>query len=551
MPKQTGDLMRTFVSAFQDAHLGTSDHRGIPFVRDETAQSHLFRIIDFLNPEIWDDHFTSAISREVILTLLQCAARLYEGGVLTKEAVDLIESEETRAILSIGIQDNLAQVIHQRCVENIISNKSEATNTENCFQQVGLFSAIRKNKARRLNNQALVIEHISALCHLHSAALQNTFDSPRIDEQFMFRHYITLSKALNVCEKSWLVTLLPDTFQWESQSPCSDANRSNDTLLAPSLTSIRATNEDIGTNQSETITSLQDAIAPYVIQGANQDPDTSRETPDSLDIVDFYRSDSWGPGASDSVSSNKLVSPPSHDSVIISDELKCRITLETYKDIQEAFRFTDTSTPSTSTPSTSTTNGDVQHWPGKGTTEESNELLRICDNLQHRHLYSEFSALTNAVLEFEKWKQLPQKRVMTNCNLASVEAVASVLKAATEFRNQARYEREESIFTSKKNDKEDARNYNKALKNGVLSSLGDTQDGDWNFLESDDDSDCIFPFSPPACNRALNRNVSTPSPHGAEISTKLYERIPVANLGNQVGDYRKKGVLKPIFEVEE
>jgi hypothetical protein len=36
------------------------------------------------------------------------------------------------------------------------------------------------------------------------------------------------------------------------------------------------------------------------------------------------------------------VTPPSQDLVIIGDELKRRVALETYKDIQEAFRFTDT-----------------------------------------------------------------------------------------------------------------------------------------------------------------------------------------------------------------
>jgi hypothetical protein len=58
----------------------------------------------------------------------------------------------------------------------------------------------------------MIIKHISSLCHLHSAVLQNTFDSPTIDEQFMFSNYVTLSKTLNLYEKSWLITLLPDIF---------------------------------------------------------------------------------------------------------------------------------------------------------------------------------------------------------------------------------------------------------------------------------------------------------------------------------------------------
>ena len=65
-------------------------------------------IIDFLNPEIWDDLSMSVISKEVILTLLHCAARLYEGCVHIKGSVALIENEDTRAILSLGIQRNLS-----------------------------------------------------------------------------------------------------------------------------------------------------------------------------------------------------------------------------------------------------------------------------------------------------------------------------------------------------------------------------------------------------------------------------------------------------------
>ncbi len=270
-----------------------------------------------MNPEIWDDASTNAISKEVILALLQCAARLYEGGVHTKEAVDLIESEDTRAILSLGIQDSLSQVIHQRCVESIRSNKSEATSAENCSQQAGLFSAMRKNKARQLNHQAMIIEHISSLCHSHSAALQNTFDSPMIDEQFMFTNYITLSKTLNLCEKSWLVTLLPDIFQWENQDACGDVKLLNNEFLAANLAivpnAIKEVNQDPCTNASKAITSPQDAITPCVIQGAKQNADTSCDSPACLDLVDYL--------PCSNALDNKLVLLPSHDLVIISNEL--------------------------------------------------------------------------------------------------------------------------------------------------------------------------------------------------------------------------------------
>jgi hypothetical protein len=94
------DLTAKLVQAFQNAHLRTSYYqgiacKGIPYILDKTAQSYLFQIIDYINPEIWDNTSTHAISKEVILALLQCAARLYEGSVYATEAVDLIESKDT------------------------------------------------------------------------------------------------------------------------------------------------------------------------------------------------------------------------------------------------------------------------------------------------------------------------------------------------------------------------------------------------------------------------------------------------------------------------
>jgi hypothetical protein len=427
------DLIGRLVRAFQGAHLKTSDYGGIPYIPNETAQSHFFRIIDFMNQELWADTSTKAISKEVILTLLQCAARLYEGGVHVKEAVDLVESEDTRAILSLGIQDSLSQVIHQRCVESIISNKSEATNAKNCSQQAGLFSAIRKNKARQLNHQAMIIEHISSLCRSHSAALQNTFDGPMIDEQFMFNNYITLSKTLNLCEKSWLVTLLPDIFQWN-------------------------------------------------------------------------------------MSDNTLVSPPSSDSITISNELQGHIALGTYKDIQEAFKFMDSSTPPLLI-----TDGDVQHWLRKSTPQQNNEMWSICCNwrAQNQHSGSELSTPTNKVLKFEKWLELLWKRAMTYRNLASVEAVTSVLNAANRLHDQATCQKEGGTPFGKKIEREDVSDYEKALKDGLVSPSGDISDLDLNLLESDDDSECIFPLSPGADNDASNgKSVSTHPPHNADMLGK-------------------------------
>jgi hypothetical protein len=453
------DLIARLVRAFQDAHLERSDYGGIPYIPNETAQSHFFRIIDFMNQELWADTSANAISKEVILALLQCAARLYEGGVHAKEAIDLIESEDTRAILSLGIQDNLSQVIHQRCVESIISNRSKATNAENCSQQAGLFSAIRKNKARQLNHQAMIIEHISSLCHLHSTTLQNTFDGPMVNEQFMFTNYIRLSETLNLYEKSWLVTLLPDIFQWENQDSCGDVKLLSDGFLAASL-----------------------AIVPSALEEANQDP------------------------------------------VIINDDLQGRITLSTYRDIQEAFSFMDSSIPPLII-----TDRDVQHWLGKSTPEENNEMWRICCNWrnQHQHSGPELSTPTSMFLKFERWMELLRKRAVTYRNLASVEAVTSVLNGANGLHDQATCQKEESTPFSKKIEREDVRDYVKALKDGLVSPSDDISDLDLNHPESDDDSECIFPLSPVAPNNASNgKPVSTPPLHDTDMLGKdLHGRI--------------------------
>jgi hypothetical protein len=468
-----GDLLQTL-----DTNLRTSRERGIPYVPDQTAQSHLFQIIDFLNPEIWDDSLTNLISQEVILTLLQCAARLYESGRAT-EAVNLIENEDTRAILSLGIQDNLLQIIYQQCVESIRSNKSEVTNAQNCSQQAGMFSVIRKNKAQRLNHQAMVIGHISALCQSHSTSLQNPFDSPRIDEGFMFCHYITLSRSFNICEKSWLVTLLPDIFQWESQNPYTNIEGLNDTLIAPAT----GITQSICASPLEMTTSPQYPTTPDGIQDFDQKKDTSH------------------PGANGKASNSKLVSPPS---AIITDDLQGCMPLGTFPDVPEGFRFEDPLMPST------TTDGGTEYSPRKATADKVNELLHIFDNATFQPQHSKFSTLRNKFLEL-------RTRAMANSSLPSVEAGISVEKKVEESRE---CKREETIF-------------------------GAAPDGDWNFVECDD-SECIFPFSPPARDEASNyKSVPTPSPLGVEIlSTKLHRRMPAA----VTSEYRNRTGLATIPE---
>jgi hypothetical protein len=168
--------------------------------------------MDFWNTKIGDPVSTTVISKEIILTIFQCAARLYNDKIYAQKAVDLIESKETRAILKLGIQGILSQMIHQQCITDI--NKSNTTNTENFSYRADLFSTLRKNKARQLDYQAIVYDQILSLCRSHETVLQHAFASPKIDKELLFNTYVTLSKAFNHDEKSRLVTLFPDIFQW-------------------------------------------------------------------------------------------------------------------------------------------------------------------------------------------------------------------------------------------------------------------------------------------------------------------------------------------------
>lgn len=476
MLKQEGDcLLRTLVSAFRDADLGMSRYRGIPSVRDETAQSHLFRIMDFWNTEMWDDTSTNAISKEVILTLLQCAARLYEDKIHAKAAMDLIESNHTRAILSLGIQDVLCRVAHQRYVESMRSDKSEERNAENYSRRADLFSAIRKNKARQLNYQAMVFEHVSSLCRSHAATLQNSFDSPSIDEQFMFHNYITLSKAFNRYEKTWLITLLPDIFQWEGQDSCGSVN--GDGLLAPNFGATKEANRDASSNASRAMSPPQAVITPNVTLGANQNVNMPCEKPISFESVEYLHwSLPWGPGE----------------------------------------------------PSPLITDGGVQLSLGQPTPSEQNELRGVCgeSGAGNSDSDSESFALTNKVLEFEKWMDLLRKRAINYPKLTSVRAVTSALKTPHEFHDQTTPHKEERRPVGIKIERTGAGDYHKEWKDRLLSLSGNISDGDWDLQGSDNDSENIFPFSPDPRNDAANRRLVPTLLHGAD--NEHYGRIPSA-----------------------
>lgn len=202
--------MQNLGKAFRDANLETAQHEIFPTVQNETSQFHLFRIMEFWNRQMAEDTPTNLICSQVVLTLLQCAARLYKDKLHAHAAMDLIESRDTRAVINLAIQDFLFWFVHQQCMKRI---KSEEGNVENYFRGAELSSVIRKNKARRLNCQAKIFEHISSLCHSHAAALQNGFEIPRTDEEEILHNYVELTRGYSRCEKSWLIALLPELVQ--------------------------------------------------------------------------------------------------------------------------------------------------------------------------------------------------------------------------------------------------------------------------------------------------------------------------------------------------
>ncbi len=67
---------------------------------------------------------------------------------------------------------------------------------------------------------------------------------------------------------------------------------------------------------------------------------------------------------------------------------------------------------------------------------------------------------------------------MTYRNLASVEAVTSVLNAAKGFHGQATCQKDESTPFGKKVEREDDRDYGKAVKDGLTSPSNNSTDLD-------------------------------------------------------------------------
>jgi hypothetical protein len=142
-----------------------------------------------MNPKALKVPSTDAISRKVIMTLLQYAARLCQDSTIAEEAAGLIKNKDFRAVLSLGIQDNLGQITHQWC---LAMYPLESTTADSLSSKAAVFSAVQKNEAWQSNIKYLVINQ----------TLQNPCESSKADEPFMFLNYITLVSALSIYEKT-------------------------------------------------------------------------------------------------------------------------------------------------------------------------------------------------------------------------------------------------------------------------------------------------------------------------------------------------------------
>jgi len=91
--------------------------------------------------------------------------------------------------------------------------------THSCSQQATLFSTIRINKALELKNQAALLEEIASLYREYGPALETNCSPPRVEVALANQKYTSLISPLSLCEKSWLLTLVPEIFQWERSDP--------------------------------------------------------------------------------------------------------------------------------------------------------------------------------------------------------------------------------------------------------------------------------------------------------------------------------------------
>ncbi|CZR65316.1 uncharacterized protein PAC_15216 [Phialocephala subalpina] len=201
-----------------------SDMSILPAIAGESGHAHLFRVMDILNPDALDSVATNVVIKDVLMTVLQCAARMWEQSGDSEVAVRLVKSKDFRLLLRLGVQDKLCHLLSQRCSN---MNSLDATTISTQHENAGLFASMARNEARQLNIRALVVEHVASLCMKHYAALQYPCDKAETDELFMLQRYSALVSGLSVFDKSLLATQLEETFEWTDQTTEADGANSH------------------------------------------------------------------------------------------------------------------------------------------------------------------------------------------------------------------------------------------------------------------------------------------------------------------------------------
>ncbi|KAF8852984.1 hypothetical protein BDZ45DRAFT_694651 [Acephala macrosclerotiorum] len=201
-----------------------SDTSILPAIGGESGYAHLFRVMDLLNPCAPDRVGTDVVIKDALMTVLQCAARMWEQSGDSEAAVRLVMSKDFRLLLRLGVQDKLCHLFSQKCSN---MNSLDATTISTQLENASLFTSIARNDARQLNIRALVVEHVASLCMKHYAALQFPCDRVETGELIIFRSYSALVSSLGVFDKSLLATQLEETFQWTDHTTEADGTNSH------------------------------------------------------------------------------------------------------------------------------------------------------------------------------------------------------------------------------------------------------------------------------------------------------------------------------------
>jgi hypothetical protein len=183
----------------------------LTFSADETAESYIFRLTDLMNPMRSDIPPTDVLSRSIILTLLQCAARLSPEHQWSTQVSRLFGCVNFRRILEIGFGARFDKIALQNTLSKV---RLEPTSVENCSKHHSIFVASRRMEANLIWGNSNLLILLARLYEAHKVLLQNSCIPPKAGESFMFHKYTTLVAQLSLPDKAVLVTLLPDTFHW-------------------------------------------------------------------------------------------------------------------------------------------------------------------------------------------------------------------------------------------------------------------------------------------------------------------------------------------------